>query len=52
MKKAGASAELHLFSKVGLGFGLRDRSKGPVAGRLLRFYEWMGTRGYWNPLDR
>ena len=32
MKKAGASAELHVFSKVGHGFGMRDTLKGPVAG--------------------
>jgi len=46
MKKAGASAELHVFSKVGHGFGLRDTLKGPVSGWLVRFHEWMGTRGY------
>ena len=46
MKKAGASAELHVFSKVGHGFGMRDTLKGEVAGWLLRFHEWMGVRGY------
>jgi acetyl esterase/lipase len=51
MKKAGASAELHVFSKVGHGFGLRDTLKGPVAGWLMWFYEWMGTRGYLKPLE-
>jgi endo-1,4-beta-xylanase len=45
MKKAGASAELHVFSGVGHGFGLRDTLKGEVAGWLMRFHEWMGVRG-------
>jgi acetyl esterase/lipase len=51
MKKAGASAELHVFSKVGHGFGLRDSLKGPVAGWLRMFYEWMGARGYLKPFE-
>jgi endo-1,4-beta-xylanase len=46
MKKAGASAELHVFSGVGHGFGVRDTTKGEVAGWLARFHEWMGGRGY------
>ena len=41
MKKAGASAELHVFSGVGHGFGLRDTLKGEVAGWLMRFREWL-----------
>ena len=45
MKKAGASAELHVFTKVGHGFGLRDKLQGEVAGWILRFHEWMGVRG-------
>lgn len=45
MKKAGASAELHVFTKVGHGFGLRDTLKGEVAGWIVRFHEWMGVRG-------
>jgi acetyl esterase/lipase len=46
MKKAGASAELHVFSGVGHGFGVRDTNKGEIAGWLARFREWMETRGY------
>jgi endo-1,4-beta-xylanase len=46
MKKAGASAELHVFSGVGHGFGVRDTTKGEVAGWLARFHEWMDGRGY------
>jgi acetyl esterase/lipase len=49
MKNAGASAELHVFTKVGHGFGMRDTLKGPVAGWPMRFYEWMGMRGYLKP---
>ena len=52
MKKAGASAELHVFSGVGHGFGMRDTTKGEVAGWLERFHEWMGGRGYLKPADR
>jgi endo-1,4-beta-xylanase len=52
MKKAGASAELHVFSKVGHGFGLRDTLKGEVAGWLMRFHEWMGVRGFLKPAAR
>jgi len=52
MKKAGASAELHVFSGVGHGFGLRDTLKGEVAGWLARFVEWMGVRGYLKAAER
>jgi len=44
MKKAGASAELHVFSGVGHGFGLRDTLKGEVAGWPSRFLEWLEVR--------
>ena len=46
MKKAGVSAELHVFAGIGHGFGVRDTNKGEVAGWLARFHEWMGVRGY------
>jgi endo-1,4-beta-xylanase len=46
MKKAGISAELHVFSGVGHGFGVRESNKGEVAGWLARFHEWMAGRGY------
>ena len=46
MKRAGASAELHVLSKVGYGFGIRETNKGETAVWLATFYEWMGTRGY------
>lgn len=31
MKKAGAQAELHVYTKVGHGFGVRETTNGPVA---------------------
>jgi acetyl esterase/lipase len=49
LKRAGASAELHVFSDVGHGFGLRERTRGPVAGWISRFYEWMDGRGFLKP---
>jgi acetyl esterase/lipase len=45
MKKAGASAELHVYAGVGHGFGLRPAMKGPVAGWVERFHEWLRARG-------
>lgn len=45
MKKAGVSAELHVYAGVGHGFGLRPASKGAVALWPQRFIEWLGTRG-------
>lgn len=46
MKRAGASAELHVYAGVGHGFGLRDRTRGSVAGWISRFQEWLDTRGF------
>jgi endo-1,4-beta-xylanase len=46
MKKAGISAELHVFAGVGHGFGVRDRSRGEVAGWPARFHEWLDGRGF------
>jgi acetyl esterase/lipase len=46
MKKAGMSAELHVYTGVGHGFGLRETTKGPVAEWPSRFLEWMGAKGF------
>jgi endo-1,4-beta-xylanase len=46
MKKAGAQAELHVYTKVGHGFGVRATTKGPVADWPQRFYDWMDVRGF------
>jgi acetyl esterase/lipase len=46
MKQAGVSAELHVYAGVGHGFGLRDRTRGAVAGWVSRFHEWLDGRGF------
>jgi len=46
LKKAGASAELHVYSGVGHGFGLRASTKGPVALWPERFHQWLEVRGF------
>lgn len=45
MKKAGVSAELHVFANVGHGFGFRPTNKGAVSGWPQRFLEWLDARG-------
>lgn len=45
-KRAGASAELHVYAGVGHGFGLRPSMKGPLAGWPERFAEWLEGRGF------
>jgi acetyl esterase/lipase len=45
MKKVKAQAELHVYTKVGHGFGVRATTKGPVAQWPQRFYDWMEARG-------
>lgn len=46
MKKAGMSAELHVYAGVGHGFGMRTRNTGAVAGWPFRFFEWLDGRGF------
>ncbi len=46
MKRAGVSAELHVYAGAGHGFGMRATTKGPVAGWPERFIEWMNARGF------
>ena len=43
MKKAGASAELHVFANVGHGFGFRATIQGAVAGWPQRFSNGWGS---------
>jgi endo-1,4-beta-xylanase len=45
LKKAGVSAELHVYTGTGHGFGVRPTTKGPVATWTARFYDWLGARG-------
>lgn len=46
LKKAGASAELHVYTGVGHGFGLRATTKGPVSQWPDRFRDWLEARGF------
>jgi acetyl esterase/lipase len=45
LKRAGASAELHIFSGVGHGFGLRYSNRGPVAEWPSLVLAWMQMKG-------
>jgi endo-1,4-beta-xylanase len=49
LKRAGVSAELHVYAGVGHGFGMRERTKGPVADWVTRFREWMDASGFLKP---
>lgn len=44
-KRAGASAELHVYAGVGHGFGFRASNRGPVAGWVESFRAWLDARG-------
>jgi acetyl esterase/lipase len=46
MKRAGGIAELHVYTGVGHGFGVRESTKGPVAGWPSRFLEFLDARGF------
>ena len=43
MKRAGISAELHVYAKTGHGFGMRERNTGPSGQWVARFHEWLGA---------
>jgi endo-1,4-beta-xylanase len=40
-KEAGIPAELHIYATAGHGFGVRETTKGAVAGWTSRLYEWL-----------
>ncbi|MBK9170616.1 MAG: alpha/beta hydrolase [Bryobacterales bacterium] len=44
LKRAGASAELHVYARTGHGFGVRARNRTPAGAWLARFHEWLGAR--------
>jgi acetyl esterase/lipase len=48
-KRAGASAELHIYATGAHGFGLRPNSKGAVAGWGDRFVEWLQSKNFLTP---
>ena len=41
LKRAGVSAELHVYAGVGHGFGVRATSRPPVSGWLQLFLDWL-----------
>ncbi len=44
-KEAGVPAELHIYSDVGHGFGIRPTNKGAVAGWPERLTDWLTDMG-------
>jgi acetyl esterase/lipase len=46
MKRAGLSAELHVFAGVGHGFGIRASNTGNVSTWPDLFYGWLGGSGF------
>jgi endo-1,4-beta-xylanase len=42
-KRAGVSAELHIFARTGHGFGLRASNPPPVSAWPQMFLDWMGA---------
>ena len=46
LKRAGASAELHVYAGVGHGFGMRETTKGAVTNWPVRFHEWLDSSGF------
>lgn len=46
MKRAGASAELHVFAGVGHGFGMRSSNTGNMSTWPDLFYGWLGASGF------
>jgi len=45
-KRAGASAELHVYATGGHGFGVRNRNKGAIGGWADRFLEWLESKQF------
>jgi endo-1,4-beta-xylanase len=48
LRKQGVSTELHVFSKTGHGFGLRESNRGPSASWISLFLAWMDAQGFLN----
>jgi acetyl esterase/lipase len=46
LRRAGASAEMHIFSGVGHGFGLRFSNRGSMSEWPLLVLTWMDTKGF------
>ena len=45
LHKAGVPAELHIYTGIGHGFGIRSSNSGAIAEWPDRFFEWMKARG-------
>jgi endo-1,4-beta-xylanase len=45
MKRAGASAELHVYAHTGHGFGVRATNHGPSSAWTTQFYAWLEATG-------
>jgi endo-1,4-beta-xylanase len=46
LKQAGASAEMHVLTGIGHGFGIRDSNPPAVSNWPSLFYGWLGARGF------
>jgi acetyl esterase/lipase len=46
LKRAGVSAELHVFARTGHGFGVRDSNRNPVSNWPQLFLAWLGIEGF------
>lgn len=46
LRDAGVTAEFHLYSQGGHGFGMRDRPL-PITGWPVRLQDWMRVSGFW-----
>ena len=44
--QAGVPAELHIYSKTGHGFGIRETNAGAIAGWPDRLMEWLNVLGF------
>ncbi len=46
LKRAGVSAELHVYAGVGHGFGVRESNRPPVSEWTQLFLEWLDAQGF------
>jgi acetyl esterase/lipase len=46
LKRAGVSAELHVYANVGHGFGVRESNRPPISDWPQLFLDWMGVKGF------
>ena len=42
----GVPAELHIYTGIGHGFGIRDRNRTPSHTWPMRFREWLQDQGF------